>query len=70
MAYKVTVKFDDLDQDTIAHNIYFNALQKYDALGVGHDNGTSTMFILSDRLDRKKLVKDLGDLEIISIEKY
>ena len=67
--YEVEVAFDDRVADVVNQRTYFDALDKYDAVGMGHDRtGTSSMFILSEKpLSIDELTKNLGDIEILRI---
>jgi hypothetical protein len=62
----VRVAFDDECADVVTHKTYFKALDKYNAFGTGHSNGTSTMSFLS-KPDLTKLKRDLGDIKILEV---
>ena len=65
--YEVDVRFDDSRADVVTIRRYFEAAGKYNAACVGHDKtGTSTMCFFSDeRLSRRDLGNNLGDIPII-----
>jgi len=69
MRYQILVKFDNYNCTDEERKIYFLALGKYHALGIGHQkNQTSTMLIASNLpLDERTLAEDLRGLEILSI---
>lgn len=70
MAYEVHVDFDDERADIDTSKKYFDALRKYDAIGMGHEKTrTSSMFIESDKLDVKELKKGLGNILVISVKR-
>ena len=69
--YEVFVKFDDRIASQSEQRSYFDTLEKYGALGIGHDKeGNSSLFIKSRRpLNRQVLERELGDNKILNIKK-
>ena len=66
--YCIETDFDDANQDVVRSKSYYSALSRYRALGIGHKEGTSTMFLSkANPLDIAVLKKDLGDIEILSV---
>jgi len=71
MNYEVRVGFDDRTADVVASKAYFYVLDKYDALGIGHEKTrTSTMFISSEKpITLEGLAGELGDIPVLSVKK-
>jgi hypothetical protein len=69
MRIEVTVNLDDAIADVVTLRRYYDCLDKYEALGIGHEKtGTSTMIMKSGRsLDIGELTRDLGNIEILSV---
>ncbi len=65
---EVLVAFDDECADVVTSRRYFDMLDKYDALGIGHSDGTSSMF-LADKKDLTCLKRGLGDIKILDVYK-
>ena len=55
------------DRDIARNSVYFGALRRYRAVGIGHSNGTSSMFIPWENFDLEKLGSDLGDIPILEV---
>ena len=68
---EVLVKFDDRTAGTDEMRAFFNTMDKYNAIGIGHDKrNNSSLFIKTERpLNRKILQKELGENKIIRISK-
>lgn len=68
MNYAIDVGFDD-DTDVVTSRKYYRILDKYGALGIGHEKTqTSTMFISPEKpLNLEQLASDLGDIPILSV---
>lgn len=62
---EVVVRYDD--RDTTRASTYFRCLDKYGAAGMGHADGTSSMFMEPENFDRKKLARDLGGIPIVAV---
>ena len=70
MIYKIDVSFDSETVSVAKSEVYFQVLEKYDALGIGHRH-TSTMFISSrKKLNLEEVSKDLGDIPVLSVKKF
>ncbi len=67
--YEIAVDFDDEVASVGDSKTYFSVLDKYDALGIGHDrSGTSTMLISSEQsLNIDELAEDLEDIKILEV---
>ena len=70
MRYEIHVELDDSCLDVVTSKTYHEFLDKYNALGVGHDRTqTSTIFLSSEKpLDLEELARDLEGIPILSIE--
>ncbi len=66
MKYEIVVSFDDSNSDVVTSRTYFGILDKYDAVGTGHSNGTSSIFISCSSEILKEIKRDLGDIRVIS----
>ena len=62
---EIIVQYDD--RDVSRSSAYFGCLNKYDAVGMGHSDGTCSMFMSVRNFDRKRLTTDLGDIQIVAI---
>jgi len=71
MNYEILVDFDNETADVVTLKTYFQALEKYDATGIGHKKTkTSSIFISSKKpLNLEELSKDLGNIKIFSVRK-
>ncbi len=70
-SYEVKVKFDDFSATESESERYFAVVGRYGAESVAHDDGTSSIFIHSEKkLCKTDIAKDLSGLEIISFSEY
>lgn len=61
--YEVLVKFDDRIGGSDTHKPYFKTMDKYNAMGIGHDRtSNSSLFIETTKpLNRTGLQRELGE---------
>ncbi len=65
--YKAVVRFDDDTASVPDSRAYYGTLDLYDGAGMGHSDGTSTMFLRTARpLTRRALSRALGGIRIVS----
>lgn len=66
--YEVIVRFDDEIASLPDSKVYFSALHKFaNGVGLGHANGTSSMFIKEERFNHSALQDALGDIRILGV---
>ena len=64
--YEIVVRFDDSNSDVVTSRTYFGVLDKYDAAGTGHRNGTSSISVSCSPETLEEIKRDLGDIRVIS----
>lgn len=72
MKYEIRVDFDDCTFDLIKSRGYYQFLDRYKALGIGHERTrTSSILVSSEEpLNREQLAKDLENIKIISVNRF
>ena len=68
MKTEVIVGFEDKYADMETTRPYFDVMDRYGALGVGHSDGTYSLYMPQEKvIDIEKLRKDLKDIPIIDV---
>ena len=67
MSYEVLLAFDIGVTDTVTSRKYFQALEKYNATGMGHERTMTSSMFIPGPLNIGELTRDLEGIAILSI---